>query len=125
MLAKDTRLKRPKLASFSQQLFFPKHTDTQRFISSFPPHGYAFSLSFIAESHVTRQMSNINLYGRTFLKIPRWLVLLPCSPPPDGWLLTIIPVDTKRNFDLMRAAWAHSHVLPFHQSAKQASCNRD
>lgn len=78
-----------------------------------------------SESQVIRQMYNINQCSRPFLTIPCWLVLLPCFPPTDSWLLIIIPVETKRNLDLMWAAWAYSHVLPSNQSAKWVSCNRE
>lgn len=64
-------------------------------------------------------ITSISVAGdRLFLRIPCWLVFLPCSLPTDSWLVIIIPVETKRNFDLTQAAWAHSHVLPSNQSAK-------
>lgn len=58
-----------------------------------------------SESHVTRPKYNINQCSRPFLRIPCWLVFLPCSLPTDSWLLIIIPAETKRNFHLRRAAW--------------------
>lgn len=47
MLVRCITLKCPKLASFFPALlaaFFPKHNYTERFISSFPRHGYTFSI---------------------------------------------------------------------------------
>lgn len=47
MLVRCIRLKCLKLASFFPALlaaFFPTNNYTQRFISSFPQHGYAFSI---------------------------------------------------------------------------------